>query len=99
MNGDDPADSLQKCVYFYVITLTTVGLGDISMTEAKPLDVLGRVLFHFCVGLTLVTSVFNALRAVIAAVAHAKDEAKRQSSPKYLQLVPLARGAGEDESP
>ncbi|KAL5270720.1 hypothetical protein ACHWQZ_G001413 [Mnemiopsis leidyi] len=66
LNHTNPRDSFIKCMYFYVITLTTVGLGDISMTEAQPF-VLIRVLFVFCVGLTLVTSVFNALRSVSTA--------------------------------
>ena len=49
LNHTNPRDSFIKCMYFYVITLTTVGLGDISMTEAQPF-VLIRVLFVFCVG-------------------------------------------------
>ena len=52
LNATNPNDSFIKCMYFYVITLTTVGLGDISMTEAQPF-VLIRVLFVFCVGTSL----------------------------------------------
>ena len=42
-------DTMIAGVYFYIITLTSVGIGDISMTEANIL-VLVRILIVFCVG-------------------------------------------------
>lgn len=86
LNKSNPADGFVKCVYFYVITLTTVGLGDISMTEAQPF-VLIRVLFLFCVGLTLVTAVFNALRSVSAAHTRMIKDKGRRLTNKAQEVV------------
>lgn len=86
LNNTNEADSFVKCVYFYIITLTTVGLGDISMTEAQPF-VLIRVLFLFCVGLTLVTSVFNALRSVSAAHTRMLKAQGRKLTNKAQEVV------------
>ena len=49
MISTDPTDTYVECLYFYVITLSTVGIGDIAMTEALPY-VLIRILFVFCIG-------------------------------------------------
>ncbi|KAL5270146.1 hypothetical protein ACHWQZ_G001020 [Mnemiopsis leidyi] len=57
-------DSFLACSYFYLMTLTTVGTGDISMTEHNAV-VLVRVLLVFCVGLTLVSAMFNAVRDLL----------------------------------
>ncbi|KAL5270143.1 hypothetical protein ACHWQZ_G001017 [Mnemiopsis leidyi] len=65
MTITDSTDTFLSCFYFYTITLSTVGLGDMAMTEALPY-VLIRIFLVFCVGLTLVTSVFNALRHLLA---------------------------------
>jgi len=86
LNKSNPADSFVKCMYFYVITLTTVGLGDISMTEAQPF-VLIRVLFLFCIGLTLVTSVFNAIRSVSAAHTRMLKAQGRRLTSKAQEVV------------
>ncbi|XP_063688965.1 uncoordinated protein 58-like isoform X3 [Bolinopsis microptera] len=86
LNNSNPTDSFVKCMYFYVITLTTVGLGDISMTEANHL-VLIRVLFVFCIGLTLVTSVFNAIRSVSAAHTRMLKAKGRKLTSKAQEVV------------
>lgn len=86
LNMTNPADSFVKCMYFYVITLTTVGLGDISMTEAM-FTVLIRVLFVFCIGLTLVTAVFNAVRSVMAANSKIMGKASEKIKHKAADMV------------
>ena len=48
-------------LYFYVITLTTTGIGDISMVDHNAL-ILVRVFAVFLLGLTLVTTLINSIR-------------------------------------
>ena len=50
MTITDSTDTFVSCFYFYTITLSTVGLGDMAMTEALPY-VLIRIFLVFCVGL------------------------------------------------
>ena len=54
-------DSMIDSLYFYVITLTTTGIGDISMVDHNAL-ILVRVFAVFLLGLTLVTTLINSIR-------------------------------------
>ena len=57
----DGTDNLVSSFYFYVITLTTTGVGDISLTDHNAL-ILIRVFAVFLLGLTLVTTLINSIR-------------------------------------
>eukprot|EP00116_Pleurobrachia_bachei_P014346 sb/3474608/ len=59
-------DSFVQSLYFYVISMTTVGFGDITLIDHTVLALI-RVLFVFCIGLVMVSLVFNAIRELAAA--------------------------------
>ncbi|KAL5261844.1 hypothetical protein ACHWQZ_G007521 [Mnemiopsis leidyi] len=59
-------DSFLKSLYFYTITMTTVGLGDIAVIDHLWYGVTVKVLVVFCIGLALVTTLFGALRDMAA---------------------------------
>lgn len=92
-------DPLLKSFYFYVITMTTVGMGDIAMVDYVWWGVLAKVMFIFCLGLALVTTVFGASRGffeenrkrIVKATRQIAERAKGmelfERKPKEEQLI------------
>jgi len=105
-------DPLLKSFYFYVITMTTVGLGDIAMVDYIWWGVLAKVMFIFCLGLALVTTVFGASRGfleenrkrIVKATRQIAERAKGmellKKKPKEEQLIVHTQDDGDTaESP
>eukprot|EP00116_Pleurobrachia_bachei_P003367 sb/3463629/ len=84
-------DNLISCFYFYVITLTTTGIGDISMIDHDAL-ILVRVFAVFLLGLTLVTTLINSIRD--AAKESIVSEASQNGNP-----MEGSGGAGSSSPP
>lgn len=107
-------DPILKSFYFYVITMTTVGIGDIALVDYIWWGVLAKVMFIFCLGLALVTTVFGASRGfleenrkrIVKATRQIAERAKgmelfeHHKKPKEEQLIVNVQEDGDSaESP
>lgn len=79
-------DSMLKSLYFYVVTMTTVGFGDIAIIDHTWLALI-RILFVFCIGLVMVSLVFNAIRELCAAYQRRVVEVSQKLAMKTLAVA------------
>ena len=51
-------DTLLKSMYFYIVTMTTIGFGDIAIIDVSS-QVVVRVVFVYCLGFCLMSGVID----------------------------------------